>query len=148
MSDDELGAIDYLAVEFPAGRLTAEEFALLLEAVNRRSIRVLDLEFIAKQSDGTVKIVPLHELDGASEIDLDIWEGATSDLLDESDIAEIGSAIRPGHLAGVVIYENLWMLSLADALREHGARLILDGRIQPDEIVAALELTKPGPHGP
>ncbi len=143
MVDDELGPVDYLAVEFPAGRLTSNEFELLLDAVTRKSIRVLDLEFVAKGDDGAVSVVDLRELDPPDDVNPDIWDGATTKLLDETDVAEIGSAMRPGHVAGVVIYENLWTLSLAHDLSRHGVRLILDGRIGPDELVAALDLTEP-----
>jgi len=141
MIDDELGPVDYLVVEFPAERPTGEEFTLLLDVVNRGAIRVLDLEFVARTENGAVHAVDIHGLDLPADVDLATWEGAASALLDESDMAAIGAAIGPGHLAGIVIYENLWALTLDAQLRKHGAQLVLNGRIPPAELVAALDAT-------
>lgn len=44
MHDDILGPIDFLAVDFPDGRVTNDGFACLLDLVDRDVIRVLDLE--------------------------------------------------------------------------------------------------------
>jgi len=142
MSDDELGAIGYLAAEFPSGRITEEDAAIVLDAVNRRIIRVLDLEFITKDADGAVRRLELDELDNPDGVDLSVWEGAYSGLLDDSDIGEIGCAIEPGSVAGILVYESLWTLDLDAVLHGHGARLIADGRIAPEDVVAALDQTE------
>jgi len=142
MSEDELGSIGYLAAEFPAGRITEEDAAILLDAVDRRIIRVLDLEFVTKDADGSVRRLELHELENPDGVDVGVWSGAYSGVLDDSDMAEIGSSIESGSVAGIVIYENLWTLDLDAVLHSHGARLIADGRIEPEELVAALEQTE------
>jgi len=142
MSDDELGSIGYLAAEFPSGRITEEDAAIVLDAVNRRIIRVLDLEFITKDADGAVRRLELDELDNPDGVDLSVWEGAYSGLLDDSDIGEIGGAIEPGSVAGILVYESLWTLDLDAVLHGHGARLIADGRIAPEDVVAALDQTE------
>jgi hypothetical protein len=63
--------------------------------------------------------------------------GAT--LLDNSDVGEISAAMEPGSVAVVVIYENRWVLGLVDTWRREGARLIADGGLSADELVAALD---------
>jgi hypothetical protein len=142
MSDDELGSIGYLAAEFPSGRITQEDVAILLDAVDRGIIRVLDLEFVTKDADGSVRRMELDELDNPDQVDLEVWRRAYWGLLDDSDIAEIGSAIEPGSVAGIVIYENLWTLDLDAVLHRHGAHLIADGRIEPEDVLAALDETE------
>lgn len=141
MSDEMLGPIDYLAVEFSAGRITDEDFSILSAAVEHREVRVLDLEFVCKDADGNVRRVALDELDNPGGIDLSVWEGAYSGLLDRSDVAEIGTVLQAGSVAAIVIYENLWTLALDEQLHGHGARLIADGRLDPDEVLAALDRT-------
>lgn len=137
--EDELGSIVYLAAEFPAWRITEEDAAILLDAVNRSIIRVLDLEFLTKAADGSMRRLELHELENPDGVDLAVWDGAYSGLLDDSDVAEIGGSIAPGSVAGIVIYENLWTLDLDTVLHGHGARLIADGRIESADMVAALD---------
>jgi hypothetical protein len=138
---DELGPIDFLAVEFPDGRPSAAGFQMLLDLADRGVIQILDLEFIAKATDGSVSAVPATELAVPGDVDLSVWDGASSGLLDDVDIAEVGSALQPGGLAVAVVFENRWVLGLIDAWRRDGARLIADGGLAVEDVVAALDAT-------
>lgn len=142
MNDDDeeiLGLIDYLAVEWPGGHVTGEGFGLLLDLVNRDVIRVLDLEFIAKAADGTVKRVALSDVEHGGDVDVTIWDGASSGLLDESDLDQVGAVIEPGSLAGILVYENLWSVPLMTALDHSSARMVGNGRVIVDDLLTALD---------
>ena len=142
MSDDQLGPIEYVAVEFPDGRLPDHDASLLLDAVDRGHVRVLDLEFMHKQPDGSVRRIEPEDLAHPAGIDPSVWRGAFSGLLDDDDIAELAADLRPGALAVVVIYENLWILALAAELERRGARLIADGGLPAEDVLAALDQTE------
>lgn len=142
MNDDGeeiLGLIDYLAVEWPGGHVTGEGFGLLLDLVNRDVIRVLDLEFIAKAADGTVKRVALGDVEHGGDVDVTMWDGASSGLLDESDLDQVGAVIEPGSLAGILVYENLWSVPLMTALDRSSARMVGNGRVIVDDLLTALD---------
>jgi len=139
-SADELAPIDYLAIEFPAGRVSGKGFDRLRTLSRQGIIQILDTEFIVKDAAGDVRMAEASELDGPSMAD---WVGASSGLLDAADIAEIGSAIHPGSAAVVIVYENRWVLGLVDDWRREGARLIADGGLAADDIVTALDETEP-----
>lgn len=51
---DILGPVDCIAVEFPGGVITGVGFWLVMKMVRAGAIRVLDLEFIAKDADGSL----------------------------------------------------------------------------------------------
>jgi len=136
---DGLGPIDYLVFEFEAGQVHAEDFAVLLEAVDAGAVRVLDLEFIVKDHDGRMRKAELPELAERARLDLTIWEGVASGLLDESDVVEVGSTLAPGRFAAIVIYENLSILAVTRRVAAHGLRLIADGRIPPEAVLEALD---------
>ena len=140
--DDELGPVDFLAIEFPDGRLTAPGFEKLISLADQGVIEILDMEFIAKDAEGTSKKVDVWEFAVPAGVDLTAWAGASSGLLDDSDVAEISAAMQPGSVAVVVIYENRWVLGLVDAWRRDGARLIADGGLSADDIIAALDATE------
>ena len=140
-SDDELAPIDFLSIEFPGGRLTAAGFEHLASLVDQGTIEVLDLEFIAKDPDGQSKKVDVGELAMPAGVDLGTWAGASSGLLDDSDVAEVSESLQPGSVAMVVIYENRWVLGLVNAWRRDGARLIASGGIPAGDLVAALDAT-------
>ena len=141
--DDELGPVDFLAKEFPGGRLTAPGFERLLSLADQGVIEILDMEFITKDAGGRSQKVDVWEFAAPGGVDLSAWAGASSGLLDDSDVGEISAAMQPGSAAVVVIYENRWVLGLVDAWRREGARLIADGGLSADDIVAALDATEP-----
>ncbi|MEU9009114.1 DUF6325 family protein [Streptomyces sp. NPDC048479] len=147
MGDDieEMGPVDYLVVEFPGNRMTGEGFPLLVDLVDRGIIRILDLRFIRKDSDGSVTALELTNLgDG---LDLTVFEGASSGLLGQDDLDEAATALEPGNSAGVLVYENLWAAPFARAMRRSGAQLVTGGRIPVQALLASLdeaEATAPG----
>jgi hypothetical protein len=136
---DKLGPVDFLAIEFPAGRLTATGFEQLLSLADQGVVDILDMEFITKDANGTSKKVDVWEFAVPEGVDLSAWAGASSGLLDDADVGEVSAAMQPGSVAVVVIYENLWALGLVDAWRRDGARLIASGGLSAGDVIAALD---------
>ncbi|MFF7792891.1 DUF6325 family protein [Streptomyces sp. NPDC007991] len=140
-----MGPIDYLVVEFPGNRMTGEGLPLLVDLVDRGLIRILDLTFIRKDADGSVTGLEIGDLTGDGELDLAVFEGASSGLLGQDDLEEAAAALEPGNSAGVLIYENLWAAPLAAALRRGGAELVASGRIPAPAVLAALDAIETTP---
>jgi hypothetical protein len=140
---DELGPVDFLAIEFPGQRISAPGFEQLLSLADQGVIDLLDLEFITKDSAGSASKVDVGELSNPDGVDLSAWKGASSGLLDRADVEEIAAAIQPGSVAAVVVYENRRVLSLVNTWRRDGARFIADGGISASDVVAALDATEP-----
>ncbi len=138
---DVLAPVDYLAVEFPSGQMTGAGFRLLREVVERGIVAVLDLEFLVKDADGAVTRVALEDVPQREPVDVSQWEGTYSGILDEDDLAAVGAQIRPGSLAGVLVYENVWAAPIMQEIMDSGARLLGSGRIDGDDLVAALGIT-------
>ena len=136
---DQAGPIDYLVVEFPGNKMTGEAFPILVDLADRGIIRILDLVFLRKELDGSVVGMAIADIDGDGELDLAVFEGASSGLLDDSDIDEAGAVLEPGSSAGVLVYENTWAAPFATALRRSGGQLVASGRIPVQAILAALE---------
>lgn len=141
MSEDliETGPIDYLVVEFPSGQMNGEGLPLLVDLVDRGIIRILDLLFVTKQPDGSVVGIDIADFDQDGQLDLAVFEGASSGLLGDDDLAEAGAAMEVGTAAGVIVYENLWAAPFATAMRRNGARVVASGRIPVDAVVETLE---------
>ncbi len=137
MSDEDLGPIDYVIVEFPGNRMTGEGFSIILDLVDRGLIRVLDLLFVRRDVDGTTTVLDIADLDGV--VELAVFQGASSGLLDTDDIANASSVIEPGSSAGILIYENRWAAPLAAALRRSGAQLVARGAIPVDALLESLD---------
>jgi hypothetical protein len=139
---EEIGPIDYLVVEFPGSRMTGEGLPLLVDLVDRGIIRVLDLVFVKKELDGSVKGMAIADLDHDGTLDLAVFEGASSGLLDQDDLDEAGAVLEPGSSAGLLVYENRWAAPFAKALRRGGGQLVASGRIPVQAVLAALDATE------
>jgi len=138
-SVDEMGPIDYLVVEFPGSKMTGEGFPILMDLVERGIIRIIDLMFVTKDPDGSVRGIAIADLDGDGRLDLAAFEGASSGLLGEDDIEEAGNVLEPGSSAGILVYENVWAGPFASALRRGGGQLVASGRIPVQALLAALD---------
>jgi hypothetical protein len=137
-TDVELGPIDYVVVEWPAGtQPSGEGMPILVDLVDRGLIRILDLAFVRKDDDGTIVGLELDELGGDPQLTL--FEGASSGLLGQDDYDEAGAAIQPGCSAALLVYENTWAAPFATALRRSGAQLVAGGRIPVNAIIQALD---------
>jgi Family of unknown function (DUF6325) len=136
---DELGPVDYVVVEFPAGSssFTGEMAAELLALVDSGTIRVIDVLILTKDEDGTVEATELSDVGELGE--LQAIEAQLAELLAEEDVAHLAAAMEPGTTAGVLIWENLWAAPFAAAARRSGGQLIANGRIPIQAIIASIE---------
>jgi hypothetical protein len=141
---DEIGPIDYLVVEFPGSRMTGEGLPLLVDLVDQGIIRILDLVFVKKELDGSVIGMAIADFDQDGELDLAVFEGASSGLLGKDDIDEASGVLEPGSSAGILVYENRWAAPFAAALRRGGGQLVASGRIPVQAVLAALDAAEAG----
>lgn len=134
-----MGPVDYLVVEFPEGRLTGEGFPLLVDLVDSGIIRILDLVFVRKRGDGMVEGLQVADLDHDGTLDLLMFDGVTTGLVDAEDLSEAADVFSPGSAAAILVYENRWAAPLATALRRGGGQLVAGGRIPVQALLAAVE---------
>jgi hypothetical protein len=136
---DEVGPIDYVIVEFPAGKanFTGEMSEALVALHDAGTIRLIDVLIIAKNDDGTIDAMELSDLDDLGP--LQALEAELAEFLAEDDVDNLAAAMDPGTIAGVLIYENVWAAPFASAARRAGGQLIANGRIPTQAILAALE---------
>ncbi|MEY9934973.1 hypothetical protein ABH926_009644 [Catenulispora sp. GP43] len=140
MSDElEMGPIDYLVVEFPREDMRGEGLPLLVDLVERGIIRILDLTFVTKGEDGSVAVLDLADEDADGRLELAVFQGASSGLIGDDEIAEAASVMAPGTSAGILVYENTWAAPFVGALRRNGAQVVASGRIPIADLLEALE---------
>ena len=137
---DELGPIDIVVIAYSADApMTGEAAPLLLDLVERGIIRVLDVLFVIKNEDGTVSGFEARDLDGKSVGDFTIFEGASSGLLGEEDVATAAEAIEPGSAAVMIVYENRWAAPFVAAVRRNGGVPIAFERIPVQDLIDSLD---------
>jgi hypothetical protein len=137
-ADIDVGPIDYLVVEFPGARLTGEALAELVDLTERGIIRVLDLRVAIVTEEGFTAVA-LTDLDGDGDLDLAVFSGVESGLLEDDDLAKSASLAGAGDAVAVLLYENTWAGPFVSALRRQGADVVASGRIPAADVIAALE---------
>ena len=139
VSLDELGPVDYIIVEFPAGasNFTGEMAAELRALVESGTIRVIDVLILTKDADGSIEATELSDVADLGE--LQVIEAELGELLAADDVEHLAAAMEPGSTAGVLIWENLWAAPCPSAARRSGGQLIADGRIPIQAIIASIE---------
>ena len=136
---DETGAIDWLLIEAPDKTINGELVPPLLDLVNRRLIRILDVLILLKRTDDDFDMLTTADLDEAQVGELGELAGASSGLLSHDDAKTAVSTMRPDNLGMLIVYENLWSLPFAVAVRRAGGQLVAQGHIPIPAVVAALD---------
>jgi len=136
---EELGPVDYLVIEFPAGEqnFTGEAAQELAKLAESGIIRVLDVLILVKNEDGSVDAMELDETPMVDEIRA--LEADIAEILAADDVEMLAAAMEPGSVAGVVVWENRWAAPFAAAARRAGGQLIANGRIPIQAIAASIE---------
>jgi Family of unknown function (DUF6325) len=137
---EELGPIDIVVIAYPADApMTGEAVPIMLDLVERGIIRVLDVLFVMQNEDGTFSGFEASDLDAKGVGDFKEFEGATSGLLGEEDVATASEALEPGSAAVMIVYENRWAGPFAAAVRRNGGVVIDNQRIPVQDVIDALD---------
>lgn len=141
----DIGPVQLMSVGFEPGAnfegRIADELARL---EGERTIRVLDLLFVAKDTDSDELVVLEHQEENTGAI-VGALLGLKLDGEDEhsfgltpEEIEEMGASLAPGGSAGLVLIEHVWARGLKRAIRDAGGRSLGDSFLTP-ETVAAME---------
>jgi len=138
--EQELGPVDMVLIAYPADApMTGEAAPILVDLVDRGIIRVLDAMFVIKESDGTFSGFEARDLTDKGVGDFAVFEGASSGLLGEDDVAKAAEAIEPGSAAVMIVYENRWAAPFAAAVRRNGGVPVAFERIPVQDLLDAGE---------
>ncbi|MGO4255818.1 DUF6325 family protein [Marmoricola sp. RAF53] len=121
----DLDLVEYFVVTVASLSATAAVADALQELTTAGQLRVLDVVGVATAADGTYALTEPEVLAGFAAL----RPAAPDALLSEDDIALACSAMPPGTSALIVVAEDRWAGSLAEAARAGGGRLAGGERI-------------------
>ena len=136
----ELGPVDVVVIGYPADApMTGSAAQALLDEVDKGTITVLDALFVTKNADGTFSGFDATGLEQGSVGEFHVFEGASSGLLGDEDIATAAEAIEPGTSAVMIMYENRWAVPFIAEVHRNGGVFIDAQRIPHQALIDAVE---------
>ena len=132
----ELAPVDYMIVAFPGNEFKGEIAPALADLVEKGTIRIIDLTFVAKDADGNIGAFELTDIDPDVRRGFENMGVEVNGLFNEDDIQAAGEELDPNSSAALLVWENLWAKDVAEAIRNAGGEL-LDFERLPHEVVQA-----------
>jgi uncharacterized membrane protein len=132
----ELAPVDYMIVAFPGNQFKGEIAPALADLVEKGTIRIIDLAFVAKDADGNIGAFELTDIDPEVRRGFENMGVEVNGLFNEDDLQAAGEELEPNSSAALLVWENLWAKDVAQAIRDAGGEL-LDFERLPHEVVQA-----------
>jgi hypothetical protein len=132
----ELAPVDYMIVAFPGNEFKGEIAPALADLVEKGTIRIIDLAFVAKDAEGNIGAFELTDIDPEVRKGFENMGVEVNGLFNEEDLQAAGEELDPNSSAALLVWENLWARDVAQALRNAGGEL-LDFERLPHEVVQA-----------
>ena len=95
-----IGPVEFLVVGFPENRFTGEIAPALRALVDAKTIRIIDLAFVAKDAQGSIIALELDDLESEVGKAFAALGGGNGGLLNEDNILEVGDALEPRFVGG------------------------------------------------
>jgi len=116
--------LEYALIEFKGNQFSGTIVPALLDLAERGVVRFVDIVFISKEKNGSVRTVELNDLDPKSyKMFVPIGKHVAS-LFTNQDLEIAASKLRKNTAAALFLWENLWMDDLRKALTESGGKLV------------------------
>ena len=137
---EEIGPVDYAIIVFPGNKFRGEIAPAIGDLVDEGTIRIIDIAFVAKDSDGSTVAMELLDLDpdvqeGLAKLDIEV-----SGLFSDEDLSGAAEGLEPNSSAALLIWENVWARKVAQAMRDAGGVLVAFERIPHDVVQEVREL--------
>lgn len=133
------GPIDFIAFEFEGNKFKGEILAALMELVEQKIVRVIDLVIVLKDENGEVMVRELQQLEGDMVTFFDPLQVEVTDMITTTDIDMVADSLNNNSTAAVMLFENLWAIKFKEAVIRAEGQVIMQERIPHEVVLEALE---------
>lgn len=138
-----VGPVAYLVFAFSRDADLGAGLSDVLECVRQGTIEILDIEIITRDLEGTPVKLTFEDVQGTTTLDLSVFHGAESDILDDQDLAGIASALDRDQLAVALVYEDRCLATAAASWTKVGGVELFSGGVDITDLEHALEERNP-----
>ena len=133
-----IGPLEFVVIGCKGQQFTSEIVPELNAIQEKGLIRVVDLIFVRKDTDGTVKALEVHDLNDEELAAFDPIKEDLMRILTPQDISLLTEAIPPDTSAVIVLLEHAWIVRLTESLNRADAVLLAGGMV-PQTAMEQLE---------
>jgi len=126
--------LEYALVVFKDNKFSGKIVPELLDLAERGIVRFVDIVFISKEKDGSVRTVELNDLDAKSYKMFVPMGKHVASLFTSNDLEIAASRLRKNTAAVLFLWENLWTDNLRKALTDSGGKLVERAQIPADVV--------------
>ena len=126
--------LEYALVVFPDNKFSGQIVPELLDLAQREIVRFVDIIFIQKDPDGSVRTVELNDLDEESYKQFVPIGEHLSSLFTESDLEWAANKLPASSAAALFLWENLWQDNIRRAIKASNGILAESGIITADAV--------------
>jgi hypothetical protein len=133
---------EYALVKFEGNKFSGEIIPELLDIAQRGIVRFVDLVFIEKDADGSIRTLELNDFDEQAYKQFVPLGEHVQSLFSEEDLDHAADMLPANSSAALMLWENLWMSDLGQAVKDSAGLLIETGQIPydiVDEVKKVLE---------
>jgi len=132
------GAVEFVVLGFAGTQVDPNLAPSMRAQVDRGVIRIIDVLFVQKATDGSVRTFELDEIEGnATYAGFHGVPQEIDGLIGAEDAANVAAELPLGATAMLVLYEHAWMRTLRAAVDASGGQLLHSERI-PGRVVDAV----------
>ena len=111
-------------------RFRGEIAPAIADLVEAGTIRIIDIAFVGKDSDGNAVAMELTELDPDVQEGLEKAGIEVSGLFNEDDLMDAAEGLEPNSSAALLVWENVWARKVTQAMRDAGGELLAFERLR------------------
>ncbi len=126
--------LEYALIEFKGNKFSGTIVPELLDLADRGIVRFVDIVFIQKEKDGSVRTVELNDLDAKSYKMFVPMGKHVASLFTTDDLEIAASKLRKNTAAALFLWENLWMDNIRKALTDSGGKLVERAQISAEVV--------------
>jgi uncharacterized membrane protein len=130
--------VDVMIIGFPGNKFSGRIAPAVLELVDDGTIRVIDLLFVSKDTDGVVTTLAASDVaaqTGPAYLSINVVQPGA---LGPDDAEELTEDLKPNSSALLIAFENIWAQKVVDACRDADAIMIDQIRIPADVVEAVV----------
>lgn len=132
----DVGPVELIVLQLPGQRAGPEVADVLADVVSQGYAAVLDLVFVTRTPDGSIRVTDVH--DDLDAVGLGSLRLGAQPLISHEDLDLVRGSLRPGTSAAVIAYEQRWPRRLAAAAGDAGGEVSLHVQVPGDAVAAAV----------